>query len=164
MTDTTTEAVERLAGEERGQRLLVAALAICATGRKTASPSLCAEAQKQLSALWSERDTLAARVAELEAEVAELRAGVKIKPLVWLPPIPKQGSTEHLTECGRYKVVEWYDKSGHVLYFARSGRPTRIDADTSACGSDVLKSAAQADHERRIAQADHERRIREALA
>ena len=81
-------------------------------------------------------------------------AGVKLDVLVrgldWSLPIPKQNSTEHLTTCGRYKVVEWFDKSGHVLSFHRFGKPLRIEAETRVCGADVLKAAAQADYTARI--------------
>jgi len=76
----------------------------------------------------------------------DILAGL-VRPLVWSLPIPKQNSTEHLSVCGRYKVIEWYDGSGHVLSFHRFGRPTRIDADTSAAeGFAKLQAAANADH------------------
>jgi len=88
MTETVKEIIDRLSAEERGQRLLVAALSTCATGRKTASSSLCDEAAKQLSALWAARDTMEAEVerlldvlGQLEKQASETsRRGAVIGP------------------------------------------------------------------------------------
>jgi predicted transcriptional regulator len=56
--------------EERGHRLLVAALAVCATGRQTASVHLCKEARDQLCAL---HDILKAK----DVQIARLREALK---------------------------------------------------------------------------------------
>lgn len=61
MSDASREAVERMSAQERGHRLLVAAMDVCASGRRTASQALCSEVRDQLQAL-------AAKCAALEAE------------------------------------------------------------------------------------------------
>jgi hypothetical protein len=52
--------------------MLVAALDICASGRKTASANLCADARDTLRALAAERDKWHAGWMEAEAKVSEL--------------------------------------------------------------------------------------------
>jgi hypothetical protein len=74
----------------------------------------------------------------------------RVKPLVWSDPATYEMKTEYMTECRAYKVVEWSDRSGHVLFFGQARKPIRIDAPSEAVGADALKAAAQAHHAARI--------------
>ena len=78
---------------------------------------------------------------------------VGVKPLVWDAPIRYAAKREHMSTCRTYKVVEWLDDSGHVLWFGQAGEPIRIDAPDAAVGANALKAAAQADYEARILSA-----------
>lgn len=75
-TRRTRENVELLSAEERGHRLLVAVLGVCATGRQTASAHLCKEACDKLTALRVALDAAEAR--QREAVAAALEAAATI--------------------------------------------------------------------------------------
>jgi hypothetical protein len=82
---------------------------------------------------------------------------VGVRPLVWDAPVKFIGGNklEHMTACRTYKVVEWPDGSGHVLWFGRAGKQIRIEADAAAIGVDALKAAAQADYAARTLAATY---------
>lgn len=72
MTDTP-DAISReeADAEQRGQRLLVAALDVCASGRQMASAHLAKKARDQLIALWKIREEAAARATAALREAAD---------------------------------------------------------------------------------------------
>ena len=81
--------------------------------------------------------------------------GIKVKQLEWRDKKQRNDPIrfEVMSKCGLYKITEWFDASGNVLFFGVLSSPIRIDAPTVACGIDDLKAAAQADYERRVLEA-----------
>lgn len=100
-----------------------------------------------LARLLQERDEAAARIRELESELAALREarGVRVKPLVW-----EDWSAKHRTNYtadtpfGRYGVMQFHFPDMHFKIEPPTGKP--FIADTLG----AAKAAAQADYERRI--------------
>jgi len=86
-------------------------------------------------------------------EALQAEQCVEVTALEWGKRIQKERPIRFITNstCGRYQVTEWLDGSGYVVCFmGRFGRHERIEAPTSAGGSEPLKAAAQADYEQRI--------------
>lgn len=76
----------------------------------------------------------------------------RVKPLVWDNPKlhDVQCKFETMSSCGLYKIIEWLDNSGHVLFFGQLGEPVVIKTPAGPIGAGRLKAAANAHNESRV--------------